>query len=102
MAQTRFGRIVAVTGTLMALGTSPALAEGLGDVTQAIAISVIGVAVVVGIFLLCREALCWYWKINLRLTLMEEIAVDLKRLAEALESRTATEPASGDRDVEGK
>jgi hypothetical protein len=33
------------------------------------------IGVIVGliiIFLICRELVCWYWKINKRITLMEE------------------------------
>jgi hypothetical protein len=33
-----------------------------------------------GLWLLLREFNCWYWKINERLVLMEEILVRLERL----------------------
>lgn len=33
-----------------------------------------------GLFLLLREFNCWYWKINQRLALLEEIAARLERL----------------------
>ena len=33
-----------------------------------------------GLFLLLREFNCWYWKINRRLALLEEIAARLERL----------------------
>jgi hypothetical protein len=32
---------------------------------------VIGLIVIVGIFLICRELICWYWKINKMVKLME-------------------------------
>ncbi len=35
---------------------------------------------VVAVFLLLREFNCWYWKINRRLALLEEIAARLERL----------------------
>lgn len=34
----------------------------------------------VGVFLLLREFNCWYWKINQRLALLEEILARLERL----------------------
>lgn len=38
------------------------------------------VAGAVGVFLLLREFNCWYWKINQRLALLEEILARLERL----------------------
>jgi hypothetical protein len=33
---------------------------------------VIGLVILIVVFLLCREIVCWYWKINISVKLMEE------------------------------
>lgn len=38
------------------------------------------ILVLFGVFLLLREFNCWYWKINRRLALLEEILARLERL----------------------
>ncbi|MGL4411703.1 MAG: hypothetical protein ACRCTF_06170 [Bacteroidales bacterium] len=35
-------------------------------------IAIVAIAIVIGIFLICRELVCWYWKINKHISLMEE------------------------------
>ena len=34
------------------------------------------------IFLICREIVCWYWKINNSVELMEKILIELKKANE--------------------
>lgn len=34
----------------------------------------------VAIFLLCREIVCWYWKINKRLEIEQQILDELRKL----------------------
>jgi len=42
----------------------------------------IGVAILLGIFLLCRAAVLWYWKVDEIVKLLKEIANNLKRGSE--------------------
>lgn len=46
----------------------------MGDVGTWI---IIGVAVVIGIFFLMREVMCWYWKINKGIDLLEQMTTNL-------------------------
>lgn len=32
------------------------------------------------IFLVCREAVCWYWKINRTVNTLDEILAELKKM----------------------
>lgn len=41
--------------------------------------------ILLGVFLLCRELNCWYWKINRRIELLEEQNNNLKTIIEKLE-----------------
>lgn len=34
------------------------------------------------IFLICREIVCWYWRINKSVELMEKILIELKKANE--------------------
>lgn len=47
------------------------------DQSMAVALVLVGVLFV--IFLIGRELVCWYWKINRSVQLMEEILVELKK-----------------------
>lgn len=47
------------------------------DIT--IAIILIGIFVVI-VFILIREINCWYWKINERILLLEDIKIELEKL----------------------
>lgn len=47
---------------------------------------VIYLAVVIGVVLLIREIVMWYWKINRRINLMEENNLLLRRLIEKIEN----------------
>ena len=38
------------------------------------------ILIVIVIFLLCREIVCWYWKINKRISLLENIDENLRLL----------------------
>ena len=40
-------------------------------------IIIVFIFVLVGIFFLCRELFCWFWKINRRVELLEKIAKQL-------------------------
>ena len=42
---------------------------------------IIAIAILAGIFLLCRELLCWYWKVNKMVENQEEIIKLLKEIA---------------------
>jgi len=46
----------------------------MSDLFQSLFVLGVMALVVVGAFLLCREVLCWYWKINEMLTLLRRIA----------------------------
>jgi hypothetical protein len=41
------------------------------------------------IFLVCRELICWYWKINRMVVALQEIAATTKRHLEIYESERA-------------
>jgi len=43
--------------------------------------------IVVIIFLLCREIMCWYWKINLSISKYDEIIGLLKEIRDKMEPR---------------
>ena len=45
----------------------------------------IGLAVIVVIFLVCREIVCWYAKINERVNLLEEQVELLKEISRKLD-----------------
>jgi|GEM_PF-2735558 len=49
---------------------------------------------VVILFLCLREFNCWYWKINHRLALLEEIAARLERLESLPQPPAAARPAA--------
>lgn len=53
------------------------------------------VVIVLAVFLLCREVMCWYWKINLHLKNQEEIRDLLKQL---LSDRMAQEASLKEQD----
>ncbi len=38
----------------------------------------IGLAVIFVVFLICRELVCWYWKVNRQVELLEKIHEQLK------------------------
>lgn len=46
---------------------------------QSITVALIVIAVIFVIFLVCRQVVCWYWKINRGIELMEQILVELKK-----------------------
>lgn len=56
-----------------------------GDECMDLATLIIFLLVLLGIFLLCRELNCWYWKINRRIELLEEQNNSLKTIIEKLE-----------------
>lgn len=52
--------------------------SGSGSIGLAITILVVTLV----IFLICREVVCWYWKINRSVDLMEKILIELKKANE--------------------
>ena len=53
--------------------------EATGLISIMILLAIISVIIV--IFLVCREIVCWYWKINTIATLLEEIRNKLSVIA---------------------
>lgn len=41
----------------------------------------ISIAIIIAVFLLCREIICWYWKINHAVKRLDEIERHLARIA---------------------
>ena len=41
---------------------------------------IIAIAISIAVFLILREFICWYWKINERVTLLEDILDELKKM----------------------
>ena len=56
----------------------PAASSGSGTVFLNL---IVYLAIIVGIFLLCRELVCWYWKINKTISNQEEIIRLLRKIA---------------------
>jgi hypothetical protein len=55
--------------------------RGIGNAVGGLLIALI-IAIVV--FLICREIVCWYWKINIRVKLMEDTVAKLKSISKKL------------------
>lgn len=49
---------------------------------------ILAVVLIVAVFLLCRELVCWYWKINKSISNQEEIIRLLKKIAGENNSNT--------------
>ncbi len=68
---------------------------GYGEYGGGIWAFVITLLILVVIFLICRELVCWYWKINKAVDLLERQNVLLERIEAALAARGAVPgPAS--------
>lgn len=52
--------------------------SAMADTGDVIGVAFIGLILTVAIFLIFREILCWYWKINQRTTLEENILKELR------------------------
>ncbi len=53
----------------------------MGNLTQIILVVILVViAVEIIIFLIFREVICWYWKINYRIEQMDEVIIVLKKI----------------------
>jgi len=65
-------------------------ATGSGD---AVAILVIVLIVLLGVFLVCREIVCWYWKINERLAVLRELLAVSREIREL--ARGGAKPGTG-------
>jgi len=70
-------------------------AESEGDMAMVAAYFAGSLLVTILIFLMFREILCWYWKINEGLGLLRAIRDELETLNRA-PTRTAAAPAPGD------
>lgn len=58
---------------------------------------VIGLVILIVVFLLCREIVCWYWKINIAVKLMEEQNQLLRKIVSSnLDIKRALTKTSGD------
>ncbi|PRC92723.1 hypothetical protein [Solimicrobium silvestre] len=62
----------------------------MDQVTTGIAAIVIFLVITIGIFVICRELVCWYWKINKSIELQQEIAQSLKEIAATLKAQRQT------------
>ena len=54
----------------------------------------ITLVVLAAIFLVCREIVCWYWKINRAMELLERQNVLLERIEAKLSATTPAGPAA--------
>lgn len=45
---------------------------------EAVTLILVAVAITIVVFLVCRELICWYWKINKTTLLLEDILVELR------------------------
>lgn len=57
--------------------------------------AVIGVVIAIVLFLICREIVCWYWKVNRIVSLLEDIKGALGRSGRA----SITETKSSDQNA---
>lgn len=57
------------------------------EITSAILILLIAFGLLIVLFLICREIVCWYYKINLRVKLQTESFQQLKLITEKLTAR---------------
>lgn len=48
-------------------------------------LGIVGIFVVIGIFFLCRELMCWYWKINKHLENQQTIIQLLTKIEKKLD-----------------
>ena len=55
----------------------------------------ITLAIVAAIFLICRELVCWYWKINRGMALLERQTVLLERIEARLSAQAGPGTGSG-------
>jgi hypothetical protein len=62
-----------------------------------VATILIALAVVLVVFLIVREVLCWYWKVNQAIALLTEIRDLLASRSNALMSSSASATSSGHR-----
>lgn len=58
----------------------PASAMAAGEVPPFV-LFVLYIVLIVAVFLICREIVCWYWKINKSISNQEEIIRLLKKIA---------------------
>ena len=59
-----------VVMTVFAMAPSP----GRGGGSNGLGIAIAGILILVVILFICREVMCWYWKINRIVELLEQIA----------------------------
>ena len=75
MKRSKFWNGVLALGLLVA---APALMGSMGD--ELIYSIIIGIVVACVLFLIARELVCWYWKINAMVSKLTEISETLKRI----------------------
>lgn len=46
----------------------------------------VALLIVVGLFIICREIVCWYWKINQIVTVNQSIDKNIERLVQIMEN----------------
>jgi len=66
----------------------------MDDVGAVLAVIIGVVAGLMILFFLLREVMCWYWKINQRVGLMEDILKELSRIPSQPESAASAKPSS--------
>ena len=65
------------------------------DMTPIYITGVTMIVIIVAIFFLCRELMCWYWKINEHLRVQTEIRDLLKKLVDQGRLKQEEGPALG-------
>lgn len=50
----------------------------------------LALVVCVAIFMICREIMCWYWKVNKRLEIEQQILEELRKLNVTMEQNNNT------------
>lgn len=54
--------------------------------------SLVTLLIIIALFLICREIICWYWKINRAVELLERQTVLLERIEARLAVTAGTRP----------
>src|SRR5689334_1519374 len=59
--------------------------------SSTILVVIVGILIIIGIWFLIRELLNWYWKINLRIALLEKISQQLEKISFQLGASNVSE-----------
>ena len=68
---------------------------GVDDLLTGLASLLIPLIIIIIIFIICRELVCWYWKINETLAVLKEIRDLLKRSSLASNTEDSSKNKSG-------